>query len=119
AGIMLQEASSTEFLHKGERVALRPGVSWSESQRGNNAIGTALFEGAPIRVHGSEHFLSCNRILSCHAAPIRSPRGDVIGVLDISGDAATLHAYRSEEHTSELQSRENLVCRLLLEKKKK
>src|SRR5690606_40675108 len=28
-------------------------------------------------------------------------------------------ANRSEEHTSELQSRENLVCRLLLEKKKK
>src|SRR6266511_5624844 len=28
------------------------------------------------------------------------------------------HARRSEEHTSELQSRENLVCRLLLEKKK-
>src|SRR5690606_40515899 len=28
-------------------------------------------------------------------------------------------AFRSEEHTSELQSRENLVCRLLLEKKKK
>src|SRR6266511_4779782 len=30
-----------------------------------------------------------------------------------------LTARRSEEHTSELQSRENLVCRLLLEKKKK
>src|SRR5690606_40144759 len=28
-----------------------------------------------------------------------------------------LHNMRSEEHTSELQSRENLVCRLLLEKK--
>src|SRR5690606_41565114 len=27
-------------------------------------------------------------------------------------------SFRSEEHTSELQSRENLVCRLLLEKKK-
>src|SRR5690606_40529432 len=39
-------------------------------------------------------------------------------------DGARLHpascdtATRSEEHTSELQSRENLVCRLLLEKKK-
>src|SRR5690606_41728481 len=33
-------------------------------------------------------------------------------------DNATTHD-RSEEHTSELQSRENLVCRLLLEKKKK
>src|SRR5690606_41607974 len=34
--------------------------------------------------------------------------------------AISMHAVfpRSEEHTSELQSRENLVCRLLLEKKK-
>src|SRR5690606_40644745 len=31
---------------------------------------------------------------------------------------AAHRAHRSEEHTSELQSRENLVCRLLLEKKK-
>src|SRR5690606_41545618 len=39
-----------------------------------------------------------------------------------SAGAASDHAElikRSEEHTSELQSRENLVCRLLLEKKKK
>src|SRR5688572_30934620 len=32
---------------------------------------------------------------------------------------AHLSARRSEEHTSELQSQSNLVCRLLLEKKKK
>src|SRR5690606_42058441 len=32
--------------------------------------------------------------------------------------AAAPRRVRSEEHTSELQSRENLVCRLLLEKKK-
>src|SRR3712207_8107309 len=34
-------------------------------------------------------------------------------------DAATRERMRSEEHTSELQSRQYLVCRLLLEKKKK
>src|SRR5436309_4392082 len=34
-------------------------------------------------------------------------------------DRGTPLLKRSEEHTSELQSRENLVCRLLLEKKKK
>src|SRR3712207_9136641 len=33
--------------------------------------------------------------------------------------AAACHLSRSEEHTSELQSRQYLVCRLLLEKKKK
>src|SRR2546430_12864043 len=35
------------------------------------------------------------------------------------GDAERSLAARSEEHTSELQSQSNLVCRLLLEKKKK
>src|SRR5207253_11282046 len=36
-----------------------------------------------------------------------------------SAGRGTRHAARSEEHTSELQSRGHLVCRLLLEKKKK
>src|SRR2546430_3539928 len=36
-----------------------------------------------------------------------------------AGPRATVRGLRSEEHTSELQSQSNLVCRLLLEKKKK
>src|SRR2546421_8440103 len=40
-------------------------------------------------------------------------------VLLLSPDVAAGIAMRSEEHTSELQSRSDLVCRLLLEKKKK
>src|SRR3989454_1593268 len=36
-----------------------------------------------------------------------------------TGSEAALTTFRSEEHTSELQSPCNLVCRLLLEKKKK
>src|SRR5690606_41628943 len=37
---------------------------------------------------------------------------------DSAAETGAPRAARSEEHTSELQSRENLVCRLLLEKKK-
>src|SRR5690606_41737323 len=44
---------------------------------------------------------------------------DQIVTLDAFHNATTVAMARSEEHTSELQSRENLVCRLLLEKKKK
>src|SRR5207302_4350240 len=44
---------------------------------------------------------------------------DVTHVLLRSGRWTEKVLARSEEHTSELQSRENLVCRLLLEKKKK
>src|SRR5690606_38624893 len=43
---------------------------------------------------------------------------DRFGVVVFSDQARVLAPARSEEHTSELQSRENLVCRLLLEKKK-
>src|SRR3712207_8150974 len=44
----------------------------------------------------------------------------LVGRLDDLGDRVLQRgAARSEEHTSELQSRQYLVCRLLLEKKKK
>src|SRR5438445_10110278 len=43
----------------------------------------------------------------------------VRGTLKQSGVPRTRKPLRSEEHTSELQSRQYLVCRLLLEKKKK
>src|SRR3712207_7796851 len=42
----------------------------------------------------------------------------VVGGFDLP-DQVVGHGRRSEEHTSELQSRQYLVCRLLLEKKKK
>src|SRR5436309_7656424 len=46
---------------------------------------------------------------------VRHLRNDGISI-DLQCSGRTLRV-RSEEHTSELQSRENLVCRLLLEKK--
>src|SRR5436309_7104191 len=51
-------------------------------------------------------------------------KNDIIATAQKEADAtrqraiADIERARSEEHTSELQSRENLVCRLLLEKKK-
>src|SRR5260370_31920657 len=53
--------------------------------------------------------------------PIGFEIGPRIGLLDrplFDSDALSLQGIRSEEHTSELQSHLNLVCRLLLEKKK-
>src|SRR5690554_7092008 len=52
-------------------------------------------------------------------ARLRKKNNQKIYVLDFKGDmAASAVENRSEEHTSELQSRPHLVCRLLLEKKK-
>src|SRR5262249_58420099 len=51
------------------------------------------------------------------ARALDDPRGAPRVLL--AGPEGEKHARRSEEHTSELQSLTNLVCRLLLEKKKK
>src|SRR2546430_9603794 len=48
-----------------------------------------------------------------------SPSGRGHPALSLSSSRAAGPPARSEEHTSELQSQSNLVCRLLLEKKKK
>src|SRR2546422_5573485 len=50
-----------------------------------------------------------------HAAPYAAPRGG----RRKEGRVRQVRLNRSEEHTSELQSRLHLVCRLLLEKKKR
>ena len=83
---LLHTLGDAPFLNKAERVALRSGASWTEEARGTNAIGTALVEGAPLRVQGGEHFLEANGFLTCAASPIFSPQGQLLGVLDISGD---------------------------------
>src|SRR3712207_8633461 len=48
----------------------------------------------------------------------RDARLERLRVADLDDEAVLHHRVRSEEHTSELQSRQYLVCRLLLEKKK-
>src|SRR2546427_9282814 len=52
-------------------------------------------------------------------SPIRNPyNGEVLAEVCLAGESEADEVMRSEEHTSELQSQSNLVCRLLLEKKK-
>src|SRR5258708_14441818 len=57
---------------------------------------------------------------ACLIVRDRNHRGAILlDELQHRFQALVLAGYRSEEHTSELQSPDHLVCRLLLEKKKK
>src|SRR5436309_16026502 len=71
----------------------------------------SLHDALPIwNEHGADRYVRIDAHVQCDLAAARFD-GDYITRLHLQ--------IRSEEHTSELQSRENLVCRLLLEKKKK
>src|SRR5688572_31576457 len=75
---------------------------------------TTLFRSMVDRVHDLGH--DANTVRLERQRVQRDRHGALEGVLDRDDGAVDL---RSEEHTSELQSQSNLVCRLLLEKKKK
>lgn len=93
-GWILNAEGNAGFLDKAGRVALMPGVCWSEAAVGTNAIGTAIVEGRAMEVRGGEHFFAPHGILSCSAMPIHDPYGHVAGVLDITGPASVqqMHA---------------------------
>jgi sigma-54 dependent transcriptional regulator, acetoin dehydrogenase operon transcriptional activator AcoR len=92
-GVLMHTMGDLAFLTKAERVALMCGASWHETQRGTNAIGTALAEMCDVEIHGGEHFLERNGFLTCAAAPIMSASGALMGALDISGDHRSRHPH--------------------------
>src|SRR5438046_3681162 len=83
-----------------------------------NAIAPGLTDTAQPRYGSSEEELA----VMASAVPLgRMAQPDDIAAVAVflaSDDARHVTGQRSEEHTSELQSLTNLVCRLLLEKKK-
>jgi transcriptional regulator of acetoin/glycerol metabolism len=92
-GTVLHSVGHDAFLQRASKVALAPGANWSESSKGTNAIGTALVNEAPTVVHADEHFMLANGFLTCSAAPIFDPRGNMLGVLDVSGDHQSYHLH--------------------------
>ncbi len=90
---LMHTMGDVDFLSKAERVALSTGSSWQEQHRGTNAIGTALVEACSVEIHGAEHFLERNGFLTCAATPIMSATGELIGVIDISGDQRSRHPH--------------------------
>lgn len=66
------------------RAGLYLGADWDERFAGTCAVGTCLHDRQAIICHRQEHFDASHISLTCTAAPIADPQGNVIAVLDIS-----------------------------------
>jgi len=86
-GVLLNYFGDPAFTHAASKTGLAQGAVWSERVQGTNGMGTCLVEQRPITVHRDEHYLSRNIGLSCAAAPIFDHDGDLVGVLDASGES--------------------------------
>ncbi len=85
-GVILETVGDNSTLSKASKINLSVGGLWSEDDSGTNGIGTALWAGEPVYVHGEEHFCEGMKAWSCAAAPIRDPIDRaIIGVINLSG----------------------------------
>lgn len=85
-GVILDHLGDANFVDRASRILLTKGAKWGESDKGTNAIGTAIKENKAITIHGGEHYLNAHSFLTCSSVPIHDPYGDILGVLDITGD---------------------------------
>lgn len=73
-------ADDSDFQSAG----LWTGAVWKEAREGTNGVGTAIAEGRALTIHHDQHFFTCHTNLSCTAAPLFDPHGELAGVLDVS-----------------------------------
>src|SRR5438093_3713865 len=97
------------------------GCAMPEAEQGMNVARIAsLRAGLPVECSAMTINRFCSSGLQAIALAAERIRGGSAQVILAGGtESMSLVPMRSEEHTSELQSLTNLVCRLLLEKKKK
>ncbi len=76
----IERERRSDFKHAG----LYIGSCWSEREEGTCGVASVLTDLAPITVHKTDHFRAAFTTLTCSAAPIFAPTGEMIGVLDAS-----------------------------------
>src|SRR6185369_5826656 len=92
-GFLLEVLGDNEIVSRTQEVNLCPGGNWSEAVKGTNAIGTAIVEKRPVQIYAWEHYCRLHHFLTCSASPIFDPDGDMVGILDISGDYRVANAH--------------------------
>ena len=83
-GITVDYLGDDTYKEELRRAGLYLGACWSESEEGTNGPGTCIEDSEPITVHKSEHFRAPNTSLTCSAAPIFTPQGELLAIADAS-----------------------------------
>ncbi len=93
-GVILNLEGDPSTFGAAERIHLLPGSSWNESVCGTNAVGTALAIGAPVQIHGAEHYCAGIKPWTCSATVIRDPYDNsILGALNVSGLNSTYNRH--------------------------
>ncbi|MDU5082946.1 sigma-54-dependent Fis family transcriptional regulator [uncultured Tissierella sp.] len=92
-GVIIETIGEEPVRKEANTLNFCVGALWSEKEVGTNAIGTSIIVDKPIHTTGSQHYCEYHHSWTCSAAPIHDNKGNIIGVLDMSGSFDKLHKH--------------------------
>jgi transcriptional regulator of acetoin/glycerol metabolism len=92
-GCILNIIGDKNILGEASRLKMIPGAYMNEENIGTNAMSIVLTINIPVQISGEQHFIKSYHKWTCSAAPIRNGKGEIIGVLDLTGYIEYVHLH--------------------------
>ncbi|HEY5557828.1 sigma-54-dependent Fis family transcriptional regulator [Acetobacterium sp.] len=92
-GYVLNTIGDPELVKSAEVEFIKPGSIRTENVSGTTGIAICLINKQPVQIFSSEHYCSFYHNWTCCAAPIFGELGELVGVLNLSGDYRFIHKH--------------------------
>ncbi len=127
--ILMSQKGDQEVLKMSKNRGSTIGVQRKEAYSGTNASSLVLKHRKPFQLVGPEHYKKFLHYWTCSAAPILSPEGQIVGVINIAGHSGLMHQHtqglaiflsraiaqnmQQQELTKELKDKQNYILGII------
>lgn len=92
-GYIIETMGDETVNKKAKDLKLEPGQLWTDEIVGSNAIGVALDQDVAMQMAGAQHYCEVQHGWTCSATPIHGINGEIVGCIDVSGDAKDVFSH--------------------------
>lgn len=92
-GCILNAIGDEGILSEAFAIKMVPGAFMNEENIGTNAMSVVIKTNSPVQVSGKEHYIKAYHKWTCSAAPIKDNKGNLIGVLNLTGYIECVHPH--------------------------
>lgn len=92
-GCILNALGDENILSEAFSLKMIPGAYMNEENMGTNAMSYVIKTKKPVQFSGNDHYVNSYKRWTCSAAPIKDQRGNLIGVIDLTGYIENVHPH--------------------------
>lgn len=92
-GCILNAIGDEKILSEAFELKMIPGAYMNEESIGTNSMAIVIKTGKPVQLSGDDHFIKAYHRWTCSGAPIKDHKGNLIGVLNLTGYTEQVHPH--------------------------